>query len=64
MFSNDCDMLTNLGDIELSRDVMSSNFCRVGSLNPNLVPTNENEVILFYDNILKHSPCVLSLLSS
>ena len=62
--NNDCDMLTNPADIELSSDVtMSSSSCRVGSLNPNLIPTNENEVTLFCNNILKHSPCVLSLLS-
>ena len=43
--NNDCDMLTNLADIELSSDVtISSSSCRVGSLNPNLVPTNQNEV--------------------
>ena len=63
-FNHDCDMLTYPADIELSSDVtMSSSSCRVGSLNPNLVPTNENEVTLFCNNILKHSPCVLSLLS-
>ena len=57
-------MLTNPADVELSSNVtMSSSSCRVGSLNPNLVPTNENEVTLFCNNILKHSPCVLSLLS-
>ena len=63
--NNDHDMLTNPAEIELTSDVAkASSSSRVGSLNPNLVTTTENEASSFFDNILKHRPCVLSLLSS
>ena len=61
-YNNDCNMLTNLADIEVTTDVaVSRGFNKVGSLNPNLVPTKENEASSFFDNVLKHSPCILSL---
>lgn len=42
--NNDCDMLTNPAEIELSSNVTkSSSSSRVGSLNPNLVTTTENK---------------------
>ena len=35
----------------------------VGNLNPNLVPTTDNEANAFFGNVLRHKPCVLSLLA-
>jgi len=62
--NNDCDMLTNPADIELTTDAAKpSSSSRVGSLNPNLVSTTENEASSFFDSVLKHKPCILSLLS-
>ena len=59
--NNDCDMLTNPADIELSCEVASSSSTRrIGSLNPNLIPTKEHEANTFF---IKHNPCILSLLS-
>lgn len=61
--NNDCDMLTIPAEIELSNDVTkSSSSSRVGSLNPNLVTATENEASICFNNVLKHRPCVLSLL--
>lgn len=62
--NNDCDMLTDPADIEVSVDVaMSSISCKIGSLNPNLIPITESEASSFFGNILKYKPRVLSLLS-
>ena len=41
--------------------VRSSN--RVGSLNTNLILTTNNKANAFFGNVLKHKPCVLSLLA-
>ena len=55
-YNNDCDMLTNPADIEMTSDVTKSRgSSKIGSLNPNLVPTKENEASSFFDNVLKHS---------
>ena len=62
--NNGCDMLTNTADIELRNERgASSSYSRVGSLNPNLIPTTDNEANAFFGNVLKHKPCVLSLLA-
>ena len=62
--NNDCDMMTDTTDIELRNERgTSSIYSRVGNLNPNLVPTTDNEANAFFDNVLKHKPCVLSLLA-
>ena len=65
--NNDCDILTEPADIEVNSDVTksSSSSCthRVGILNPNLISTSEDEANTFFNNVLKHNPCILSLIS-
>ena len=62
--NNDSDMMIDTADIELrnERGTLSS-YSRVGSLNPNLIPTADNEANAFFVNVFKHKPCVLSLLA-
>ena len=62
--NNDCDMMTDPADVELKNESgTSSSYSRVGSVNPNLISTTDNEASAFFDNVLKHKPCILSLLS-
>lgn len=62
--NNDCEMLTDSATIEAPEGTPhSSGPSRSGSLNPNMIPTSENEATLFFNNAIKHNPAVLSLLS-
>ena len=62
--NNDHEMLTDPAEIEATSDFpCSSGRSTVGSLNPNMVPTTENEATLFFNNAIKHNPAVLSLVS-
>jgi len=60
---NDCAMETDPANIEVAGDSAHfSSTSRVGSLNPNLIPTNESEAASFFNNTVKHTPAVLSLI--
>ena len=46
--NNDCDMMTDPADVELRNEsVASSSYSRVGGVNPNLIPTTDNEASAF-----------------